>query len=123
MWTHSAFGFESKNGHLKRLIHGRGNIIPQLMFNVDVSHTLQLVHMKLVETETPETTNFLNSSSKLAPRSNMTQIGEHTYMIGHCQVKSPTSEESIALETEEPTPFFFAVVQESSTIPCSKPFS
>lgn len=106
LWTHSAFGFESKNGHLKRLIHGRGNIIPQLMFNVDVSQTLQLLHTKLVETESPETTNFLNSSSKLAPRSNMTEIGEHTYMVGHCLVKSPTSEESSAIGTEEATPFF-----------------
>ena len=46
LWTHSAFGFESKNGHLKRFIHARGNVVPQLMFNVDVSHTLQLVHVK-----------------------------------------------------------------------------
>ena len=78
LWTHSAFGFENKNGHLKRFFHGRGNTVPQLMFNVDVSQTLQLVHMKLMETESPETISFLDSSSKLAPQSNMTRISEHT---------------------------------------------
>ena len=36
LWTHSPFGFENKNGHLKRFIHRRGNIVPQLLFNVDV---------------------------------------------------------------------------------------
>lgn len=104
LWTHSAF--ENKNGHLKRYIHGRGNIVPQLMFNVDVSLTLQLVHHKLVQHESQETMDFLNSSSQLAPRSNMAQIGEHTYIIGHCQIKPPTTEESNALGTEEPIQCF-----------------
>ena len=106
LWTHSAFGFENKNGHLKRFIHSRGNVVSQLMFNVDVSYTLQLVHHKLAQYESNETMNFLNSSSQLAPRSNMAQIGEHTYIIGHCQVKLPTSEQSSALGTEEPIPCF-----------------
>lgn len=100
LWTHSAFGFENKNGHLKRHIHGRGNVVPQLMFNVDVSHTLQLVHYKLAQCESEKTMNFLNASSGLAPRSNSTQIGEHLYIVGRCHVKSPTSEQCAALGVE-----------------------
>ena len=37
LWTHSAFGFESKNGQLKHLFHGKSNVVNQLLFNVDVS--------------------------------------------------------------------------------------
>ena len=88
LWSHSAFGFENKNGHLKRHIrghiHGWGNVVPQLMFNINVSHTLQLVHYKLVQHESEQTMNFLNASGGLSPRSKMTQIGEHMYIIGRC---------------------------------------
>ena len=91
LWTHSTFGFENKNGHLKRLFHSRGNIVPQLMFNVDVAYTLQLVHHKLAQIESSETMAFLSKSSRLAPRSNMTRIGEHIYIIGPCRIKTLTS--------------------------------
>ena len=104
---HSVFGFESKNGHLKRHIHGRGNVVPQLIFNIDVSHTLQLVHYKLAQCESEKTMNFSNASSELAPRSNSTQIGEHLYIIGRCHVKSPTSEQCAALGVEDPIACFY----------------
>ena len=70
-------------------------MVPQLLFNVDVSYTLQLVHHELAKHESKETINFLNSSSRLAPRSNMIDIGEHTYVhfIGHCEVKLLASEQ------------------------------
>ena len=32
LWTHSAFGFESKNGHLKTLFHSKHDILHQLMY-------------------------------------------------------------------------------------------
>ena len=107
LWTHSAFGFENKNGQLKRLFHGRGNIVPQLMFNVDVVYTLQLVHHKLAQIESGETIAFIDKSSGLAPRSNMSKIGEHTHIIGPCTFKTPTSEQSMALGGSEPVPCFF----------------
>ncbi len=34
LWTHSAFGFESYNGHLKYLFHSRSVIVDQLVSNL-----------------------------------------------------------------------------------------
>ena len=112
LWTHSAFGFENKNGHLKRFFHGRGNIVPQLMFNMDVAYTLQLVHHNLAQIESSETIAFLDKSSRLAPRSNMSRIGEHTYIVGPCNIKTPTHEQSIALGGSEPVPCFFKLFKD-----------
>lgn len=39
----SAFAFESKNGHLKQLPHGKSSFYQQMLFNIDVSQTLQLI--------------------------------------------------------------------------------
>lgn len=119
LWTHSAFGFESKNGHLKRLIHGRSNIVPQLLFNVDVSQTLQLVHHKLAEHESEETMDFLNTSSHIAPRSNMTRIGEHMYVVGQCRVKTLTTEQCAALGADEPVPCFTKLYKDGVLYHCT----
>ncbi len=35
LWTHSAFGFDNKNGQLKYLFHGKSDIVHQILFNVD----------------------------------------------------------------------------------------
>lgn len=77
--THSAFGFENKNWHLKQFWKGNA---PQLLFNVDVSQTLQLVHHKQVTR--PYT--FLKHQVDLHHE----QIEEHTYIIRHCQVNQLT---------------------------------
>ena len=94
LWTHSAFGFDNQNGHLKRFIHGRENVVPQLLFNVDVSYTLQIVHHELVKHESNETMTFLNTSSRLAPQSNMQEIGEHTH---HRPLSSKIADQRTAL--------------------------
>ena len=103
---------------------GRGNIVPQLMFNVDVSSTLQLVYMKLVESESPETISFLDSSSKLTPRSNIHDTDWGTYMIdrpvsdqitNHRRKHRPRNAGSNTL--------FFKAVPKQSDLPCSKLFS
>ena len=36
LWTQSAFGFESINGHLRKVIHGISHVIDQMGFSVDV---------------------------------------------------------------------------------------
>ena len=54
LWTHSAFGFESKNGHLKHLFHSRSNIVDQLVFNIDIQQTIQLLHPMLQQKESVE---------------------------------------------------------------------
>ena len=107
LWTHSAFGFESKNGQFKRFFPCRGNIVPQLTFNMDVAYTLQLVHHKLTQIESRETTAFLDQSSRFSQRTNMTKIREHTYVVGPCNIKTPTHEQSMALGGSGPVPCFF----------------
>ena len=77
LWTHSAFGFESKNGHLKYLFHGINNIIYQLLFNTDVAYSLQCVHERLLVQESEGTMSFINNLGHLAPRPNMISLGHH----------------------------------------------
>ena len=43
LWTQSTFAFESKNGHLKQLSHGKSSFYQQMLFNIDVSQALQLI--------------------------------------------------------------------------------
>jgi len=93
LWTHSAFGFESKNGQLKHLFHGKSNIIHQLLFNIDVCCTLQQVHSKLLQCESEETMKYLGHHLK----SNMKFIGQHTYAIGQYRIAMLTAEQSSAL--------------------------
>lgn len=97
LWTHSAFGFESKNGKLKYLFHGRGNITHQLLFNIDVCYTLQHVHAQLSQHETESVMNYISSLNHTNLRSNMTCIGNHMYAIGPHAVLKPTPEQSLAL--------------------------
>lgn len=47
----------------KEIFHGRGNIVPQFMFNMDVAYTLRLVHHNLAQIEGSETMAFLDESS------------------------------------------------------------
>ena len=67
LWTHSAFGFENKNGQLKHLFHGKSEIVHQLLFNIDVSCTLQQVHPRLVECESERTMRYIDHLSHLTP--------------------------------------------------------
>lgn len=97
LWTHSAFGYESKNGQLKHLFHGKSDVINQLLFNVDVRHTLQLVHHRLEQCETERTMVFIDRVSHVAPRTNMTQIAPHSYIVGQFQMSTPTAEQTEAL--------------------------
>ena len=49
LWTHSAFCTESKNGQLKHMYHGKGSVLQQLLFNIDITQTLQLLHSSLAQ--------------------------------------------------------------------------
>jgi len=48
LWTNSSFGYDSKNGHIKQFIHKSD--VRQLLFNIDVSITLQHIYPILRET-------------------------------------------------------------------------
>ena len=94
LWTHSSFGYESKNGQLKHLFHGKHDIFHQILFNIDVSHTLQQVRKRLLTCENENTVQYLNYLTNLTPRSNMIKVGMHSYIVGQRKVTSQTPEES-----------------------------
>ena len=97
LWTHSAFGFESKNGKLKQLFHGRSDITSQLLFNADIHQTLQLLQPSLEHQETRQTMEFINSVSHNELRSTMTFITQHTYIVGQLHRMTPTTEQARVL--------------------------
>ena len=97
LWTHSAFGFESKNGHLKHLYHSRADIVDQLVFNIDVQQTLQLLHPELQQKASTETLDFLSAMNGNTPRRGMKFIENHTYSVGRVIQKHLTVAEYRAI--------------------------
>ena len=97
LWTHSAFGFESKNGQLKYLFHGKSDIVHQLLFNINVGYTLQLMYPKLASYESQHVLQFIYQTN--TSRSNMTLIGPNTYVVGPTSVVIPNGEQASALGT------------------------
>ena len=73
LWTHSLFGYESKNGHIEYLFHGNDDIHHQILHNIDVSLTMQLMRHQLQG----EATTYPN-----ALRRTMSFLGNHCYVIG-----------------------------------------
>ena len=100
LWTHSLFGFESKNGQRKRLFHGKDNIFKELMLNVDINLTLQLIRNHLPESDA---TQFIDHVSHVALRNNMTLIAEHCYIVGSQFIVSLSSEQQRAIHLEQST--------------------
>ena len=96
LWTHSTFGSENKNGCLKTLFHGKHQIHQQLLFSVDVRITLQLLHPSLSIHEDDSTMRFIDHVTNAVPRSNMTFISDHMYMVGPCKATILTDEQSQA---------------------------
>ena len=77
LWTHSAFGFESINGHINSMIHSKHRIADQLVFCIDVSNTLNTIVDKLVFQESEQTLDFLDPSP--VRRKNMSELTPGTY--------------------------------------------
>ncbi|XP_064381793.1 uncharacterized protein LOC135330772 [Halichondria panicea] len=102
LWTHSLFGFENKNGHLKHLFHGKSQIANQLLFNVDVSYTLQL-------------TSVCNPQRK-----NMTKLSENTYIVGRLVASKLTSEQSLVLCRTGTVQVFFRLFKNGVIFHCRK---
>ena len=98
LWTHSAFGFESKNGHLKHLFHGKTDIVHQIFFNIDVTCTLQYVYKKLLAHESEQTILYIDGLSRF--QSNTKKIASHTYILGKSSTIIPSLEQSAALSRQ-----------------------
>ena len=96
LWTHSTFGFESNNGSLKKFFHGRYHIHKQLIFNLNIFITLQLLHPQLANDL--ELATFFNHMQRKELRSNMVILFDHTYRVGPCHLSEPTSEQKEILQ-------------------------
>ena len=115
LWTHSAFGFENKNGRLKHLFHGNSRIFHQLVFNIDLTYTLETVHRQLSMCESEEVLKYLANPY----RKKGAQIGEHTYVVGLCKVMFTSTEQSIALEHSGNIEVFFRLLMGSVMYNCT----
>ncbi len=112
LWTHSSFGFENKNGHLKHLFHGKTNFVHQLLFNVDICCTLQHVQKELNETELPVVLSYINKPDM--HHSNMLSLGCHTYAIGKRCMKTLSHEEATAVSHHGMIEVFYRLYKKNS---------
>lgn len=98
LWTHSAFGFESKNGHLKNMFHAKSSVTDQLVFAADVAQTLNLVQATLERRECEATLNFIARTTGHASRTNMKKISEDMYSIGKTRMLTLSDVESALMK-------------------------
>ena len=113
LWTHSLFGCENKNGQLKRMFHGKASIFQQLLFNVDISLTLQLGRHHL---STSQVANFIGQVSHTAPRNNMKFICDKCYFVGATHFITLSSLQKVALQTSDNKHMIFSRLYKSGTI-------
>ena len=114
LWTHSSFGFENKNGHLKHFFHGKTDFVDQILFIIDVCCTLQSVQKELCDIESPEVLRFTNSVVMPPSRSNMLSMGSHTYAVGKRLMKTLSLEESTAICHSGPIEVFYRLYKKNS---------
>jgi hypothetical protein len=96
LWTHSAFGFESMNGHITGMIHSSYNIAEQLLFSIDVATTMSILADRLKSVEDEETLTILSDTQGIS-RKNMLLLFTGTYSIGLLHSYTPTNDERQAL--------------------------
>ena len=97
LWTHSAFCTESKNGQLKHMYHGKGSILEQLLFNIDITQTLQLLHSSLTQHENMTVMQYLDFQSLHFQSHAYLCVGKHAYLCGPGQLNNATDEERALL--------------------------
>ena len=93
LWTHSAFGFESMNGHLTSMIHSKYKIADQVLFAIDVRNTLGMLSHRLEEVESNETLNFIFPCRSAHTRVDMSPILPGTYSVGSLRTTTLSGEE------------------------------
>ena len=99
LWTHSSFGYENKNGHIKHFIHNKSDVVKQLLFNLDVNLTLQQLYPNLEKHESDQVLEFLSPCAHVSRQHNMYYIANHMYAVGKLQSASLTTEQAFALGT------------------------
>ncbi len=70
--------------------------------------------MELIRNETESVVNYINDLSHLSSRSNMTIIGDHTYIVGKHILAKPTSKQIQLLDppTSRPIEVFFRLMKD-----------
>ena len=96
LWSHSAFGFESMNGHITSMIHSKHRIADQFVFSIDVSNTLNAITDGLVDRESNETLSFLDPTA--TRRKDMSEQTPGTYSVGVPQSSPICREERSAIQ-------------------------
>ena len=75
---HSTFSFENRNGHLKYLFHGKHNVVNQILFNMDVSLTLQMLYPHL---EQMDILDYIASLRHLLQGQKMAYLASLTHYV------------------------------------------
>lgn len=120
LWTHSTFGFESKNGYLKKFFHGKNLIYQQLVFNSDAFVTLQFLKAQVSE-HNPRLSVILDSSQRKL-HSNMFYIEDHCYRVGASVLMLLSADQKLAMNCEdEHAPFecFYRLFKDGEMFHCS----
>ncbi len=93
-------GFESMNGHMVSMLHSKRKLAEQLIFSIDVAHTVGMLSDQLAKVENVDTMEFLKPMSFLSQkRSNMTNISTGVYSIGPLSKVSLSEDEQSAIAT------------------------
>ena len=119
LWTHSAFCTESKNGLLKHMYHGKGNVLEQLVFNIDITQTLQFLHSSLAQHENMTVMHYLNLHFLPFHSHAYICVGEHAYLCGP-GYSSPTTEEERNLLNCGDTIIKYSKYLKNNVLYCSK---
>ncbi|XP_078584067.1 uncharacterized protein LOC144866504 isoform X1 [Branchiostoma floridae x Branchiostoma japonicum] len=84
VWTTSLFGFESMNGHLKRMVHGTRFIVTQITFTKSMSWGLQRVAAAMENIhERKGVVKLAQRLTSVAERPNSTRLCSGLYLLGN----------------------------------------
>ena len=98
LWSHSLFGFESYNGHITKMINSKYRLAEQLSFSIDVNQAMGCLAVKLVQTESQSTLDFIGPLCNLPTyRKKVTQIIPGIYCIGETHLRNFTEQEIITI--------------------------
>ena len=96
LWGFSAFGFESKNGHLMGHAHATYRVAEQLLFSLNLNQSLDVAQDKLLKTETEKTLAFMSLDSSQSNRGQ--ELIPGSYVVGPVYSGSLSLDESLVIE-------------------------
>lgn len=98
-WTHSAFSFESHNGHLKRAVNSNRQVADQLSSHIDVQIMLQKLYSEIEKKESESCLNFLEFNRHSSTMTKLT----YGYAIGSIKICTLTDVELNAARDIDPS--------------------